>query len=759
MIKDLILQRVDASSSIHDPFQCSENLQIAINNGSQLTILDPKLPLLHQSINSVNDIKVLDPKGIFTPNTILYPEALDSLPLRSFNRVVVETLDEGFNFSGINEPMITSQKWSPVDPYSRDCLLGVLFNTCELLIFERANNHPDQYTVKYNLFDQLILQLHLESSDSTEIFVTNDQLEYLRIKSFDFTLITSSMESILLLSVISNNGTLMIYKLGIDSSLQVLSSFQTNQNVVKHQWSEWRENDGKITSYLSLICSDNSVSFVTADFDIKTDHIAILIPQTIIKKSRFLISQVKWICTRFDVILIVTSTDSLKIIYINDIIDQKVLVQRLSNFNFISSIISCHTNEILTLIIGFENGEFESFILDLKKKILSSKQLNKLLSNFVSKSLYKFQLTNSSRDEQELMEVKMENEISSPSITPKPPSDLTRPYLSQIVEGDFTLCGMSLSSRGIISIVYKIVPKNVMNYTILSKSELHIGFLHAAELCNDSEPETKLTSIQFINQLWLTNYKNIAAFPKLLGDKQEEISKFVFNILAFKEENLIDIDKLSLIIDNNAINSNFTSYLLQNFNNNVGLKKLQILYNFNLVLLGSLKILKQYDNEDCNKLLTKLHNEQEQIDHLISKHLSKIILNYIHEKTHDEYDKFLAISHFLQLGAPDEDQYKKSLPESSEISVQTKFFQETFKATIDDINTEQVLIKSTSDHHWSRCKLTLLPLLEMTNNIDELNKFNYVPGLVCTNGNAFTNQLRRSINYCIITGNKTYSFS
>ena len=73
-MKPLVISRATVASSRCDPAQWSSNLQLAINSGSQITLLDPQVPLIHQSVYAIPDQetqnKSLDPK--VPPSTPIY---------------------------------------------------------------------------------------------------------------------------------------------------------------------------------------------------------------------------------------------------------------------------------------------------------------------------------------------------------------------------------------------------------------------------------------------------------------------------------------------------------------------------------------------------------------------------------------------------------------------------------------------------------------------------------------------------------------
>lgn len=754
MIKNIPIGRANVATGITDPLQWSENLQLAVNNGSQLTILDPKLPLIHQSITSSNygdgssSFTILDPKKLFDINSILDSESIDSLNLRNLDNIIIESTNEKFSFGRITEPLITSHYWSPLNHTSKDCYLGVLFNTSELLIFQRSNLRPSNYAVKINVFQELLSKLHLpeESFSSGEISMNYEQYLSLKVQSFRFNQITSNNEARLFLSLGLSNNSISICELS--TGLPVFLNIEIGETIFKQSWSPWYTKNDNYHSYLVVTTSANSVILYELTFDLNSDSINISEAICLQKGSRFLISQCGFHLVGNTMLLMITNTQKLKVFTI----DTMENIREANHDFHISSLVTGTFNVTekegtLDINIAFETGQFELVQFDLKTGKLQAKVPHNSLTKFVSKNLHKYQLYNSKQHDVEESE-----------------NNATTPFLSNVVEGNFINYCTRLNSNGLVSIIYRIYPKNVLNYTILSKFEFNIGFIPIRELFSQVEGnKLSCTSLSYLNQLWFNKYKEIPKFPKLISDnKEEEIKTFSESIQSFKANNFIGISDIVIDINNIA---DFRKYLIVNFIQSATIKSLQYLFNFNTIVLKSLSILTSRfpDLDDLSKVNRHIDNEQKQIEKIIMKHLCKLIISFVSQNNLEissKLDQFIVINYYLVMSEIDTI-FESKLPKDAEIKLSTRFFEESFRISINDIIEDDTteMITSTTNHKWSRCKLTFLPILELKNKVDELKIFNYIIYENMPEGSWMTNTLMETLDFCIYSGNKKYEIS
>lgn len=707
LVRNFTVQRADSLSPHHDPIQWSSNHQLAINNGTQITLLDPKLPSFGaKSIQIIDTVKLLDPRSLFQATNILLPEVIKSLPLRRLNNLTIESLDEPFNFRNINEPSIVSHKWSGINHTNRNNYLLVLFNTGELLILERDSFNIDKYQVKIQVLDYLIKDLDINLKVSgKEVFVeTSENFLSLRIKTFD---VNSDENGAILLSIITNNGDLLVYTIDLDVlTLKYRSSIE--RDVVKLKSSTPLGG----VFHLTVITSDNSaVVYSFKDFTLTKS-------QTLSQKSRFLNSTINWISVGEYQFLLLTFTGKLKIYRFGATHELKEV--KLSSYINVATVITKQTGDYIQVVVNYEDGKFESLSLDTHTLDIFATNIEKKLNSYVSKCLYSFQLTNSTEDDEEL--------------------ETGTKYLNQIIEGNFISYGSKLV-EGVVTIIFRIIPKNLLNYETAANNELEIGFVVIDEL--KTEEPILNTPLAYLNNIWITKLDELPA----LGESLDEHLKFVTEVTAFKEKYFTITESIAP-----PVASTLQQTLFEGFHNNKQAKRIQTLFNFNKILIDSLQL--YFDDNTIGQFLTTLKEENLQASKSIEVLLIKLFFSFIAKNKvsiSEEIDKFVVLKYALKLDAP------FVLPHESEILVGTKFFLELFKVTQDDIEIEGDLIESTSFHKWTKCKLTSLPLMQLNTRKDELNLYNYIlSDLSLMPVDSLVYQLLENLRYCYISGNKAY---
>ena len=88
------------------------------------------------------------------------------------------------------------------------------------------------------------------------------------------------------------------------------------------------------------------------------------------------------------------------------------------------------------------------------------------------------------------------------------------------------------------------------------------------------------------------------------------------------------------------------------------------------------------------------------------------------------------------------------------MTINAKYYSETFKVGTDDTIREKSTILSTLGHGWMQCQLTNIPLLAMNNKTDELALFRYI--IPDEKMGKITKELLEMIDFCYITGNRIY---
>ncbi|PYD07751.1 hypothetical protein DND62_29965, partial [Pseudomonas syringae pv. pisi] len=110
LFKPLIITRAVIENSLLDSIQCSENLQVAVNNSDHLIVLDPKLPSLNQCVNrlqgNTSSKLSLDLELFYDVNKVFNIKELDSFGLQMFSKLLVEDGEDRFTFGRIEKKKI-----------------------------------------------------------------------------------------------------------------------------------------------------------------------------------------------------------------------------------------------------------------------------------------------------------------------------------------------------------------------------------------------------------------------------------------------------------------------------------------------------------------------------------------------------------------------------------------------------------------------------------------------------------------------------
>lgn len=213
-IADIKLNRVDLALARHDPIQLSDNLQLTLNLYTELTIVEPRNPSYHNAIIKNQHRTVLNTKEIFSVGTILYSEAVSSLPVGRFKDVVFKNGDEPYNIT-VQDPIIVEHQWTSINPHTRDSWLGVLFNTGEVLVLGRENhNQIYNYKIKMNVFEALVKLYDIPFHEG-KWYVSGKEFRQLKIKFFAFH------ENELAVVDLDNRITIFDFKMNVVKQIDV----------------------------------------------------------------------------------------------------------------------------------------------------------------------------------------------------------------------------------------------------------------------------------------------------------------------------------------------------------------------------------------------------------------------------------------------------------------------------------------------------------------------------------------------------------
>lgn len=743
MIKGINITRTSVSSSITNPGQWSDNLQLAINNGIQITLLDPKLPNIHKSIISstsftndagTNDISkssngndtkncldtdkvssaestkpvnrnnVLNAKEMFEQSTILHIDLLIQMDVCKFNKLTVTSNNEDFWFSRIGEPLIIKHQWLPISVTNKDCKLAVLLNTGELLIFERGSKQLQDYRLKFNLFDIILKELDIK--DAPEISVDYQEFLLLKIKDFN----GNKQGETPVLTVLNGKNQVAVY----DLSMQLQFKTDLSFDVASYQIRFSPNN-----ALIAFATTDNKVVIYNNTEDSYT---------TLVESSRFKINKILW----HNDTLIFNSTNAL---YVYSLY-KGLSSGELSPKSNVADITVLDDNIIIsTEIGGFYAYNFEAQLCNSSSSVSSS------LEEFVSTSLLKYQLASNFNNE-----------------------EITKNYLN-MMEGNFLTFSSHTNNNGMFLIIYKIYPRTNINYTIMSRDEFNIGFVNPTPLSHTLD--NFQTSLSFISKLWFENFDGLLVFPKNFQITSIGfIEKFMHSLKTFKSKifktTMTDLPEY-IQISNIPKLVSFESYLIENFTTHPKVIECQRLFNFNEIVMTSNNTLRRklesFQGVDesivsgIDAFNSDLSDQQVQIRTLIMRCLISLVFEFV-SHTGLEKDKLPLLDEFLLLGYANF--YGKSgvSYEERTISFTTDFVSESFTLTKDSQFEE--LIVSNSGHKWSRCALTLLPLLDFNTKTDELGRFNYLETSKDIPSDSLTFGLLTTLDFCIFTGNKLY---
>lgn len=763
MIKNITINRSGVNTITTDPVQWSDNLQLAINNGFQITLLEPRLPNIHKSIvsgttyrplerpkeepkaknggagkddmevdgagtsatdasatsdstgatenttiddseqwKSNGEVNLLNTKEIFDQSTILHTELLAQMDVCKFNKVTVSSDNGDFWFARVSEPTIVKHQWGPISITSKDCYLGVLLNTGELLIFSRGSKQFQDYRLNANLFNIVLKELEIEDASELEV----EYKDFLRLKVKDFN----------------------FYKVNNDQIITTLNG--DNQLVIYNEWFEVRDKvdfEDCVLNYVVSFKLDNySVGYVTAENEVLVYDSETGVSKSIVPASRFKVNLIKW----HKDYLIFTST--VRIFIYN--LTGGLVTKPLKSYANVSDLTVIDEQ----IVISTEIGLFGAF--DFKGKECEV-PITKSLNEFLSENLMKYQLANNFNNE-----------------------EITKNYLN-LIDGNILNFGFNMNQNGITLTIFKLYPRDNINYTIESKDEFTIGFKPAKGLVSTDGSKAFQTSLSFINKLWFDNFESLLVFPKNIQIASTNfVDKFIEGLIEFKK-NIFGPEITP--IENSpsgTLDHDFSSYLITNFTMNTNIMKYQQLYNFNEIVISSndtlitkLKTLKEFEqNPMFTKLVTQtnqLKQEQADLHSVILTFLIQLVIQYTTNQNIEvlhSIDEFLLLGYYSFLGVKPELQ----LPEKT-VEFTTEFFTESFHQSSAKLFTQ--LAVSESGHSWSRCGLTLFPLLHFNTKTDELGKFHYMIPDHHIPPESLTYQLLTTLNYCIFTGNRLYT--
>lgn len=719
MIKSIKVLRATVGTGILEPVQCSENLQIAINNSDHLTILDPKLPQLHQCLfNSLAKglkSQTLDAGALYDVNTIFRVETLESLGFQIFSRLLIEDGEKQFNFGRISEPMIVGHKWSPINENTRDCYLGLLLNTGEVFVLSRDSLDATKYSVAFRSFTCLLDQMLLPQERLTsegDIIISNSQFLELKVTDFEF----GKCDGHLFVTLAHESHEISVHELS--EGLPVLSRFACGGIVVKQALSTI-----KTRSSLAIVLNDNSVEYCQLN-----EGIVVSAPQKVKQPSRFLVSQARFSPSGSH--LVITDTSRISFFHSGELVS-------LADLPYRSVIVSLPITESkgkVSAYVVYETGQMVVAELDKKKIALRASPM--AWSSFFNKTLYKYQLLNAKEQS-------------------KAPSKVFLPFLTDTTEGNFYNFGTQLApSNGAFVTVYSLSPKNVVHHDIRSRMEYTISMIPFSEFELGWKNASSSTSstLSALNSLFIESSNSLPEITNAVIEGQaDSIQQYIDSVTRWR----------SLLFPERALSvtgkSTLKESLVFNFQQNATICNLQKKYTLNVSLLRTFKALNSKTQLGAlTNSIGELAEDQARISKLILTQISKIIIEHVLKHGDSEFtldtDKYLLISFFLvsKTGSG------AKIPQKARLTISTDICTESFEITKTDSIDEDFakMAKSSSGHNWPRCNLSLVPILDLVNKSDELELHNYAK--VHDLNSVLLKTLFETLGYCIYTGNRTF---
>lgn len=568
-------------------------------------------------------------------------------------------------------------------------------------------------------FDILLEGLQLPQTSFTgkgEIKLSNEQFLSLKVISFCYSPSNYPLNGNLYICLATANNTISIFQSNNRKLIYDLNN-EIKNNIVKLIWSPWKGS----MSTLCVITALNEIFLL--DISETAGELLASNLRLVQPASRFLISQVHWYNL---LILLIGSTNAFKLY---DDGDNQLHSYTLSKtHDLITGIVT--SKQVLALTsfdihLSFEHGQFECLQYNFKTHKISLTNSTSALQQLVNQLLYKYQLS------------------QSVAIGEAP---VNHNYLNDIVEGTLYNYGAKLNGS-VIALVTRIVPKNVLNYTILSKIDYRIDFIPYNRLFNANplsfnnvnSSDTVQSALGWINKYWFNHFNDIPQI-KIINEENaiqycKSIKEFIEEKINFKET---DDGRTTL------------SSISESFTLDPNVFKLQIQYNLYLIVLKTLNLLIEKTNseelrEPINQFEIELQLTQKKIFNKLARIVSAIDID-----ASQPFDNFVQKS-YSQLLDDNNDDTMDIDDSGSTISIRTQFLTESFKPN----GESKDVISSTTDHKWKRCNITLLPLLQLNHKTSEIGGFNYIINEF-DQESKLLQEILTGLDYCVFSGNRAF---
>lgn len=711
-INPLDINRLTVAHGLLNTVCTSELQQAAINNSSHLTILDPKLPLLHEVLTksaSSDDSRSFNCSAIFTINNIVPWENLTDSGVGYFSKIILGDAEQKFDFGRISEPQIVHHEWSPIDDATRDCYIGVLSNTGEFFFLQRETLDSGNYVVKYRLlaflFDRLQIPAYRYSTDN-DLVINSNELLFLKVSSFLFGKLESGD---ILLNLVHDNNTILIYSIG--DELKFISSISCETSlIVLLIWSSasktfyYLANDNSIYGYRMTAASEFQDLIKIKD------------------SSRFVISKM----ISCDEQLIAVDSKSM---YVCNHESPPILIN-LPNHSAAVGIHILRGKKCDYVFIVYEGGK-ASLVKMLKNNL-------ELITEMAEWDSIMSSIRQRCQDVYRKEQAKAILRVFAP-------------YLNDSIDADVLIHGTTTIFDKYLLAVHSNAPKNAISHVVLSLKLFTISLVPLVAIKADIHVEFKLgLTFPFLIDLF---FESVSSFPTLdkgvLDGNGTAIKTFLENVTAWKqslfprnESRLKKIEPLPSLEET----------LRQFFREEESIHAQQRLYSLNISIHRTLTTLTS--NPESMELVQKfrddLQHDQTQIVLDVRQRLANVICSWARSTRVSlcDVDQFILLSLVL---AAKIDTYADVVPSDAKLTLSTDLCTESFHINkSDDYNTDYILSKS--GHGWKTCDLTFLPILDLSNASDELEIHSYLSSGI--QGSLILSTLLNSINYCIYTGTR-----
>ncbi|CAK9440382.1 uncharacterized protein LODBEIA_P44820 [Lodderomyces beijingensis] len=709
MITDLTLPRVDLAFGRNEPVQWSENLQLALNSYSELLIVEPRFPSYHHAITKTRNQTTLNAKEIFRIGLGLHTESISKLPLGKFVNVVFKDGDE-FYSGLVNDPAVVLHQWTLNFKSTRDCWLGVLFNTSELLVLGRENYKKSyNYRVKINVFETLVQLYDIPYYDG-KWWVSAEECRHLRVKFFTF----NTINDVLYLALVDLANRVSIFKWETNK-LHLVSSHDFAKSILRVYWKE---------NIFLVVGLDNSVTVLSNELD----HSSQVSPSQSAQnqKNEIVLHQGKH--------------------YIVCVFTSKVVIfDEDESFEFDThSWCACSSLNVgvlenkLNLLLSFEDGKFLRLDFDLETKCFQTRDNGQSLDLFVARALYNFEVNTNGE----------ENEVG---------------------EGSLIIQGATSISDNILAVVSKVIPKRGLHLRIPSENSVQLSFVRLEKPVKRFNDEiSNTTSLAKLAKLYLESYMEFPAIVDAIATTHyDKVNAFYTEIGLFTDKMLASDEKKLTYSGGSNGGGGLAQVLKSHFLENAKVKDLQFKHTLARLLSNAIETHITSNNKAAKMLLESVSVTRDLIESKIKHYLTSLVLDACASQSgeFDAYDTFVLLS-MQKLHSWDKNSSDTTLPDKVSITVKGgRTITETFEIASRSSSSPQFqpqpqaesskrMVFSVSKHGWATCDLTNLPILTMHNQVDELNQFRYFS--VSEVDSKIVKTLLNTLGYCYISGNRRY---